>query len=448
MKGHRPRGRRRRWLVGAGLALACVLGLAACRTPPATLPPLPTPPTVPVVLVPGVTGVSLVDAETGELAWGDGRRLLRPRDHGWQFALPLVPGDHPELVPAEVIREIRLGPITKPVYGPVLDALVAAGYRLGDLEAPDSDATLYPFAYDWRRSNVDSAAVLAERLEAVRRARGVDELEVDLICQSNGGYVCRWLAKVGVASLEEAEAGPRQPAGIRVRRIVLAGTANGGSWRIFREMTRGRRYLPFGRHIRPETLFTLPSFFQDLPAFDRDRIVDHRGRDLGLTLDEPDDWVARGWGPFAEDARERIASTAIGPGIFGAPDRWREHLEAQLDESRRFHEVLRRDAPGFGLGRLCSIQSGSEGTPTGAVLVEGDSGGSELLFSGDGELRFLLAARARVEADGDLHASLPSQGALSPGEKAVLRETRVEGEHFELILEREALEAMVDCLAR
>ena len=149
------------------------------------------------------------ERQTGRLLWGDGKSLFLPRDGGYRLALPLGTGlDDPDrLEPAFVLEEVRLGPLTEPIYSPVLDALAANGFTRGDLTDPRPDENLFAFAYDWRRDNTLSARVLLSRLEELARVKGKspeDPLEVSLVCQSNGAHVCRWLAKYGAATLEEA----------------------------------------------------------------------------------------------------------------------------------------------------------------------------------------------------------------------------------------------------
>ena len=68
------------------------------------------------------------------------------------------------------------------------------------------------------------------------------------MCQSNGERICRYLAKYGAATLEEAEAGRTAPLpGIAIEKVLLVGTSNAGSLRILRELNRGRSYGTFSK---------------------------------------------------------------------------------------------------------------------------------------------------------------------------------------------------------
>ena len=226
-------------------ALVLLLLLAACAPKYSGLAKQPptTPPSVPVVFVPGVTGVELRDSRTGEVVWGEGRNLLGPDDDGSRLAL----GPQDTLEPAGPIDQISVFGIHKPIYGPLRELLVRAGY------VPEK--TLFFFGYDWRRDLRESAGRLGRELEEIRRKQGGERLEVDLVCQSSGAHLCRYLAKYEL------------PPTLAVRRLVLVGASNGGSLRILRELDRGRRYVPLiGRFMSPEVLFTFPSLFQDLPS--------------------------------------------------------------------------------------------------------------------------------------------------------------------------------------
>lgn len=391
-------------------ALALLLLLAGCVPKYAGLPERPPaePPSVPVVFVPGVTGVVLRDSRTGEVVWGEGRNLLGPDDGGSRLAL----GPQDSLEPAGPIDEIRLFGIQKPIYGPLRALLVRAGYV--------PERTLFFYGYDWRRDLAESAGRLRGRLEEMRREQGRERLEVDLVCQSSGAHLCRYLAKYEL------------PPSLAVRRLVLVGASNGGSLRILRELDRGRRYVPLvGRFMSPEVLFTFPSLFQDLPLYRRDLFLDGKGRPLEVDLWDPGSWRRYGWSVQGRDAE----------------------LRRLLSAARRFQELLRADSPSFASTRIYVVGSTDQPTPDRAVLVQY---GKEwkTFFTGDAWLRRRPVLEALATAEGDEHATVASQDWLSPQEKAALAlpPRRVEGGHFEALLTVEAgrfiLEALSGDLAR
>lgn len=437
------------YLAGFALLAGCLL-LAACSGAPR---PVAAPSAgggevrVPVVLVPGITGSVLRDRESGEVLWGLGPEVIRPKDGGYALARPIgLPLDHPTRLEAGgVIHEMELfgGLLEKPIYGPVLDTFEANGWTLGDLDRPTPQADAYAFGYDWRADNVHSAGVLLGHLRRLARAREESPLVVDLVCQSNGAHICRYLAKYGDADLHEAEAGTAAPpAEVRIRKLVLVGTSNGGSLRILREVHRGRRYVPLiGRRMLPETLFTFPAIFQDLPAYRPQPLVDESGRLLDLDLFDAESWVVHGFSVFRPAPRRRMAER---PDLFGSEDERIAHLRRSLDRARRLHRLLGCDVEGFHT-RTYLIQNGFAPTPELAVLPEG---GPRLLFTGDRRLRDRPFLRRLVTAPGDGHATIRSQQALSPQERRALGAPVffVRGAHFELILEPASLRRMVEFL--
>lgn len=404
---------------------------------------------VPVILVPGVTGTKLVDSRTGRVEWGTGWRLMYPRNRAHEVALPIDPDAAPSSVErGGILEEIRIRPFRKPIYGPIGERLERHGWVSGDPESPDPRATYYPLAYDWRLSNVTTAALLRETLEQIREARGEDTLTFDLICQSNGGHICRYLLKYGGEPLEEAEAGrARLPDHLRVRKVILVGASNGGSLRIFRMLDRGRRYLGgAGRLWSPETMFTLPSFFQDLPTYRDDVFVNLDGEPLTASLWDPEDWVRYGWSVFdAKTAAEIPGSKHAAR--FGDETMRRAWLEEQLDRARRFQRLLAADLD-IGSTRYYVVEGPFTPTADRAVLVE-DDGGWRTLFLGDPALDGIPSLTPHIQAPGDDHATVASVWHLSPRERAAVADEplQVDGGHFEIVLDPATLASLVRWLS-
>lgn len=375
------------------LVALCVATLLAFGCATATVPhPEPTGDGPAVVLVPGMTGSRLCDSRTGEVLWGDARRLLRPWDGGSRLALPLD-GSLGELRPCGAIREMRVAQWRKDIYAGLIEFLGR------------NDVNVYVFDHDWRRDNVENARLLAAELERIAAARG--DGRVHLLCQSNGGYLCRYAARFGDVSLDEAERGVRRPAaGVTIEKLILVGTANGGSLRILRELNCGRQYLRLiGRRFRREVFFTFPAIYQDLPAYRRDLFVDEQGRPLDVDLYDAANWRTYGWSIFARES---------------SPGAEREtFLRDALHRAQRMHAVLRSPdaAP---LPRYYSIQSLDFPTPSRARL---ERRGRRW------RTHFLTEDR------GDLHATHESQQSLSPSETAALATppVYVRGQHFEMI---------------
>ena len=433
------------------LLLASILLDGCASAPPPVLPDLRlSQPKTPVIYVPGSTGTVLRDRDSQRIVWGRGRQLVLPRDGGYAIARPLdfaIDSEMSRLEPTEAIHEIRLaGIFSQDVYGPTVDLLEANGYRFGDLSAPAPADTAFLFPYDWRLDHRLAAGQLLDRLEALRQARGEEVLAVDLVCQSNGAYICRYLAKYGDAPLAAAEAGSAgPPEWLTVRKIILLGNSNGGSLRMLRELNRGRTYIAIvGRKLRPEVVFTAPAFFQDLPMVKPDLFLDAAGEPLGVDLFDAESWRRFGWSIFAPAARQRIASARD---VFGDEAKQLVYLQEVLDYARRFHAVLLNDAPGFGDTRYYLLQSKTRDTPERAVLIETDDGW-QTLFSTDKALQDMAEIHRRATAMGDGHGTVESQLWLSPQEKdAIAAEPfYLDDDHFELILRPEIHRRMLDFL--
>ncbi|MEM7051911.1 MAG: hypothetical protein AAF604_19750 [Acidobacteriota bacterium] len=427
----------------SSLAIGFLLG--ACRGPePVAIPgPFETSDErTLVVFVPGVTGSLLTDAESGEVLWGTGSRLLLPRDGGYALARSIAsPPSDPRVVAPRILSQVRLAGVTKPIYGPIVELLETAGYRTGELARPDPQATLFPFPYDWRQDNVVSARQLFDQLDRLRRARGLETLRVALVCQSNGAHICRYLSRFGEASLEDVEAGRgRPPSGLDITRLVLVGSANGGSLRILRELDRGRVYLPLvGRSLHPEVLFTFPSLYQELPAYrERDFFLDADGNPLAIDLWDAAEWERYGWSVFGRRAAARLQRDPR-PELFGDAGARRRFLQQQLDRAKRFQAVLKQDPEGTVGGPMPPIfllQNAYRETPDRAVLRRHREGW-RLQFTGDRWLKSRSYLRYRATAPGDEHATRDSQLWLSRSELAALAAEPfyIRGGHFELILE-------------
>ena len=405
----------------------------------------------PVVVVPGVTGGMLREIDSGEVIWGLGSNLLRPHDGGYALARPLSTDatGNSGVEAFGVIEQMRLfGVIRKPIYGPVVRLLEANGYRRGDLAQPRPEENFFLFPYDWRDDLTNSAALLVERLERLRRARGETALEVDLICQSAGAQICRYVAKYGGAPLDAAERGEAGPLPtVRIAKIIMVGTSNGGSLRNLREIHRGRTYVPgVGRRMRPEVLFTFAALFQDLPVYRDDLFVDPEGRDLKIDLFDSRNWTRYGWSVFGDESRRRLDESDRAD-LFGDNGQRLAALDRFLDSGRRLHDVLRRDVGGFAT-RYYSIQNVTDETPDRAVLLPADDSGWELLFTGDDKLRRMGTLYESVTAYGDGHATQASQRWLSSQESEAMAAAplHVRGDHFAMILEPVAMARILEYL--
>jgi hypothetical protein len=375
-------------------------------------------PKTPIILVPGLTGSKLRDPKTGEIVWGTTARLLSPHDGGASLALSLDPNLRKEadLIAFDVIHRMNLGLKKLDIYGGLIDLLEAAGYRLGSLDDPHPDDTLFVVPYDWRRNNVSIAANLVVQLERLRVVRNESELRVHAICHSNSARIVRYAMKYGGAPLEEAWAGRARPLeNVRVEKLMLIGTANGGSTNGFRNMHQGRDYAPLiGRTFKPEAIFTFESAFEALPAYRTDLFFGEAGEALDIDLFDPDNWERYGWSIYAQQATRRIRKKGREE-LYGTPEQRRAHLAQNLERSRKLHLLLMRDVPNFPETRYYMVQNDARPTPDRVLLTRDKSGEWRTTFFPERKVRKPPYV-SLASTPGDGHAAVLSQEWLSPQE--------------------------------
>jgi len=407
-----------RWLTLL-FCLGLMLNCAARRAPETTVRP-PDPSLTPLVLLPGTTGSRLREVATGELVWGDARRLFFPRDGGSRVAIPIPPESdaNRDLEPDGLVRGVRVLGIELDIYDSLIRRLQAEGYKLGDLSNPRPGDTLFLFPYDWRRSTAEAAGMLARQLEELRHARGAEALTVDLLCQSNAARIARWFIKYGGSTLEAAEAGGSRDPRIRIGKLLLMASANGGAMATLRGFNRNRAYSPFGRRFRVETLFTLEALYEALPFFADDLFFDRDGRLLDVDLFDPDNWKRYGWSVYDPVVQRRLLRDRH-PELYGSADQRDRHLSRSLDRARRLHDRLRRDVPSFGATRYYSIQAETRPTYRRAMLLE-RNGRWESVFGDDSRVACDKRLTEIAMAPGDGHASSGSQNYMSPQELAAM----------------------------
>ena len=405
------------WLLALTLLCAC-----ASREPPRLEPLVRLEPKTPVVIVPGFSGTKLRDPADGKIVWGTAGPLFFPRDGGYSLALPLDPAERARqgYEAFDVVRGMRIAFIKVDIYAKLINALEANGYRLGDLENPEADDTLFVFPYDWRYNNISAAADLTEKLLRLQRVRGDSTLRVHVICHSNAGRIARYMMKYGGATLDDAEAGrANPPTGIHVEKLILVATANGGATNGFRNLLQGRSYAPLiGRKIRPEVAFSFEAAFETLPVYRDKLFFDEDGAALDVDLFDAANWERYGWAIYAPAVDKRLRKRGR-TDLFGGPGNRREHLERNLDRARRLHEVLVRDVPGIPPTRYYLLQNGYRETPDRVLLRRDRKGKWETLFFPQEPLKkgplFPLAS-----SPGDGHATVLSQQWLAPQERDAL----------------------------
>ena len=258
----------------------------------------------PVIIIPGIQGSQLINSKTGKTVWFEVRR-----DKDDDLRLPMTSanlnGDRDSLVAKDIIREVKLPGVLPDVevYQGLIDALKARGYAEADWTKPQATDVFYVFAYDWRRDNVETARLLIQKIEAVKRAVKRPDLKFDILAHSMGGLIARYAAMYGTADLPPDGRKPVPTwAGARhINKLLMFGTPNEGSFDAFSALINGSsivstRNLPFIDDFRPEDSLTSPSIFQLMPHQTAVRFLDENLKPLKIDLYNPATWSKYGWG--------------------------------------------------------------------------------------------------------------------------------------------------------
>lgn len=228
----------------------------------------------PVLVIPGILGSKLIDAN-GEVVWGERTSL------GRFGRLDLDPDESEvgKLKADGLVERIRvLGPFwTVHAYEDLLAHLRDLGFRHG--------TTLLPFAYDWRRSNFDTA----RDLDAWLRAQpALHDGRFDIVAHSMGGLIAKlWMLEHGGAR--------------HVRKAVYLGTPFLGSMNALATLSDG--WGPFanlvagGIEVVRRTMLSFPAVYELFPRYPKACRLGDRRRHEFLNIFDPAQWNARGWLP-------------------------------------------------------------------------------------------------------------------------------------------------------
>lgn len=246
----------------------------------------------PVVVIPGILGSKLVDG-SGEVVWGERTSLGR----FGRLDLGLAGTGGGNLRPDGLIKRIRvLGPFwTVHAYEDLLSHLQDLGFRTGE--------NLFPFDYDWRRSNFDTARDFDTW---VRRHPSLRDGRFDIVAHSMGGIVAKlWMLEHGGAK--------------RVRKALYLGTPFLGSMNALASLTDGwgvfANHIAGGIEVIRRTMLSFPAVYELFPSYPRASQLGvwrpdgtWRVHEL-LNIYDPEQWNARGWLPDEyRDGGQRAAA--------------------------------------------------------------------------------------------------------------------------------------------
>jgi pimeloyl-ACP methyl ester carboxylesterase len=232
-----------------------------------------------VVFIHGIKGSLLVD-EKDSTVWLNGSQGLGLDTPN--LSLPLTwqgnKQDKDSIRPKEVLSEVKVIPfiLEEKVYSPWL----SAGRKIyGD--------KFYPFAYDWRRDNLENVTSFEAFLETVRRDN--TEANITVVAHSMGGLITLVLLN-------------KRPE--LFQKVVFVGVPFYGGIGFMEDLHIG---IPNGLNhkiLSPEVLFTMPSVYTLFPIETKERVVveDNTGNPIEVNFYSPEDWKKNKFSVFTKDS--------------------------------------------------------------------------------------------------------------------------------------------------
>jgi pimeloyl-ACP methyl ester carboxylesterase len=321
----------------------------------------------PIIVIPGILGSRLMESKTGQVVWGrfgSGAIDHNSADGMRSIALPLSASAWPrDDVQADgVLSELELAwgfHFRFKAYSQMLAAFGAGGYldpalagRNG-IDYGKEHFTCFQFAYDWRRSCAENAALLGKFIEEKRRYVAKERLRLynstapvkfDLCAHSMGGLIARYHLMYGDRPLATDGENPVTWAGARhVEKLIVVGTPNGGSVYPMHDIIKGFRLSPLVPGFTAASIGTMPSVYELLPPETDGAIIDEHSRPIPYY--DPAEWQRRGWGLMNPAYAADLAT--LMPDIADPAERQqraRAHLAKLLRNARAFHRAINRDA--------------------------------------------------------------------------------------------------------
>lgn len=319
------------------LCLAVFATASLGQTPPPGLGKAP------VIIIPGITGSELINKNTGKLVWF---KTSRAKDD--DVRLPMssnIARNRDGLVAGDIIRSLSIGkfiPETE-IYEKLINALqTSGGYReatWANATAKDAEDTFFVFPYDWRRDNVESARLMIQRIETLKRKIGKPDLKFNVIAHSMGGLITRYAAMYGNADIPAGKIAPSWAGAKHFDKIFLLGTPNEGSVAALESLLNGVSYigrginLPWVQNISRFDAFTIPSLFQLLPHNGTLMAYDDELRPIKIDIFDPVAWDEYDWGIWKDKDFDKK---------FDAVEQRnaRPYFRAALARAKRFQEAL------------------------------------------------------------------------------------------------------------
>ncbi|MCP4176470.1 MAG: hypothetical protein GY756_01780 [bacterium] len=318
----------------------------------------------PLIVVHGFLGASLIDIKTKKNVWGtfEPKDLISISDEKMRsITHPLSKTTPIRQLKDDVIAERLMESATikilgtefeQDAYKDMIDILIRGGYVPENRPLPKDKkfASMFLFAYDWRRDLPENAARLGEFIKEKRaymqkqyeKNYNVKDYHVqfDIIAHSMGGLVSRYYLRYGDQDLPKNGSMPKLNwAGSKnLDRLIIVGTPNAGFLDTFLEMKRGGGLHPY----TPAALGTIPTYYQMLPA-PNTRSFYYADDPTGKPIDiyDPAIWEKMKWG--IANAKADKTLKIILPDIKSKEERKviaLDHLAKCLKRAKQFIEAM------------------------------------------------------------------------------------------------------------
>ncbi|MCE9499110.1 MAG: alpha/beta fold hydrolase [Leptospira sp.] len=230
---------------------------------------------VPLVFIHGIKGSVLVN-ETRDILWINAWQALGFNSNS--IALPASWSGSTQktdqIYAKGILSEVTIIPkvLEDKVYGPWLKA--ASGFK---------NRPFFPFAYDWRRDNSETAKKFEEFLDSIKKSYPASKIQV--VGHSMGGLI----------TLSVLNKRPQL-----FHSVVFVGVPFAGGIGFLPDMHDG---VPTGLNkkiLSPEVLFTFPSTYSLYPISSNSTALDSSLKTIQMDYYSPVDWEKNSLGIFSK----------------------------------------------------------------------------------------------------------------------------------------------------
>ena len=349
----------------------------------------------PVILIPGTSRTKLAKKENGKVIWGNFGNFFAMRRSQDELALPIdsvdLEDNRDDLVPAELMEEITIIPYLFKMYAyknflKRMDEV--GGYQLGDIDHPKTGDNFFVFLYDWRRSNLENAKRLANRIEELKAFYHKSSMKFDIIAHCSATYMARYYALYGDKDvLNEQDPAPTNAGSQNIRKLIFVSPPHRGMAFVFRLIHEGYRpvTLPFIKAYTPLEFFSSPAFFEMLPTEDEQMFINEYGNPVDVDLYDPHNWVRYGWSVFSENERGKLEAHLRQK----YHDQWQQEFNREMEKRERYLDIALRHTEAFQRAINEKYKTISPDVKLYSIILEGGSTLNLVEFSKNpGELRF------------------------------------------------------------